>query len=376
MTAPLRVIAAMSGGVDSAVAAARAVDAGHEVVGVHLALSKNPETGRENGRGCCTLSDARDARRSADILGIPFYVWDMAEEFSDGVLDDFVSEYLAGRTPNPCMRCNEKIKFEAVLDRARDLGFDAVCTGHYARIEISESGRRELHRSADPGKDQSYVLGVLTADQLRYSMFPLGASLKSDVRLEAAERGLLVANKPDSYDICFIPDGDTAGWLRNRIGAEPGAIVDAESGVELGQHEGAYAYTIGQRRGLGITVAPEDGKPRYVVGVDPQSRVVSVGPPTLLDINCISAGNVRWTDLAPTAGTRCLAQVRAHGDQRPAIVVAVGGEGPLIVELEGMFRGVAPGQSLVLYDETRVLGSGTITRTSRTIKHARGAAFA
>ncbi len=371
MTAPLRVIAAMSGGVDSAVAAARAVDAGHEVVGVHLALSKNPETGRENGRGCCTLSDARDARRSADILGIPFYVWDMAEEFSDGVLDDFVSEYLAGRTPNPCMRCNEKIKFEAVLDRARDLGFDAVCTGHYARIETSESGRRELHRSADPGKDQSYVLGVLTADQLRYSMFPLGASLKSDVRLEAAERGLLVANKPDSYDICFIPDGDTAGWLRNRIGAEPGAIVDAESGVELGQHEGAYAYTIGQRRGLGITVAPEDGKPRYVVGVDPQSRVVSVGPPTLLDINCISAGNARWTDRAPSAGTRCLAQVRAHGDQRPAIVVAVGGEGPLIVELEGMFRGVAPGQSLVLYDETRVLGSGTITKTSRATSRER-----
>ena len=376
MTAPLRVIAAMSGGVDSAVAAARAVDAGHDVMGVHLALSKNPETGRENNRGCCTLSDARDARRSADILGIPFYVWDMAEEFSDGVLDDFVAEYLAGRTPNPCMRCNEKIKFAAVLDRAMDLGFDAVCTGHYARIETSESGERELHRSIDPGKDQSYVLGVLTADQLRHSMFPLGASLKSQVRAEATERGLLVANKPDSYDICFIPDGDTAGWLRNRIGAEPGSIVDAESGERLGQHEGAYAYTIGQRKGLGITVAPQDGKPRYVVGVDPASRTVSVGPPTLLDVDHISAENVRWTQSTPPALTRCFAQVRAHGDQLPAVIVEVGEDGPLVVELEGTFRGVAPGQSLVLYDGTRVLGSGTITRTSRKTSTSADGAFA
>lgn len=365
MTGQLKVVAAMSGGVDSAVAAARAVDAGHDVVGVHLALSRNPQTGRETGRGCCTLSDARDARRSADILGIPFYVWDMAEEFSDGVLDDFVAEYLAGRTPNPCMRCNEKIKFAAVLDRAIGLGFDAVCTGHYARIQVTESGERELHRSADPDKDQSYVLGVLTADQLQHSLFPLGSSLKVDVRAEAKERGLLVANKPDSYDICFIPDGDTAGWLRDRIGAEPGAIIDAESGQKLGDHEGAYAYTIGQRRGLGIKIAPEDGKPRYVVGVDPQSRVVSVGPPTLLDVDWISADNVRWTQSAPDVGVACAAQVRAHGDQVPARVVEAGVDGPLVVQLDGKFRGVAPGQSLVLYDGTRVLGSATITKTAR-----------
>lgn len=365
MTAPLKVVAAMSGGVDSAVAAARAVDAGHEVVGVHLALSKNPETGRDSGRGCCTLSDARDARRSADILGIPFYVWDMAEEFSDGVLDDFVAEYLAGRTPNPCMRCNEKIKFAAVLERSMDLGFDAVCTGHYARIAQSATGERELHRSADPDKDQSYVLGVLTAQQLAHSMFPLGDSLKSDVRAEASERGLLVANKPDSYDICFIPDGDTAGWLRNRIGAEPGEIVDALSGKHLGNHEGAYAYTIGQRKGLGIKVAPADGLPRYVVGVDPASRVVSVGPPTLLDVDSISAANVRWTQATPEVGQRCLAQVRAHGDQLPATIEQASDGGPLVVSLEGTFRGVAPGQSLVLYDDTRVIGSGTITSTSR-----------
>ena len=159
-------------------------------MGVHLALSKNPETGRESGRGCCTLSDARDARRSADILGIPFYVWDMADEFSDSVLDDFVAEYLAGRTPNPCMRCNEKISLLPCLDRAIGLGFDAVCTGHYARIDTNADGERELHRSADPDKDQSYVLGVLTAEQLAHSMFPLGSSRKADVRVEASERGL------------------------------------------------------------------------------------------------------------------------------------------------------------------------------------------
>lgn len=365
MTRRLKVVAAMSGGVDSAVAAARAVDAGHDVVGVHLALSKNPETGRESGRGCCTLSDARDARRSADILGIPFYVWDMADEFSDSVLDDFVAEYLAGRTPNPCMRCNEKIKFAAVLDRAIGLGFDAVCTGHYARIDTNADGERELHRSADPDKDQSYVLGVLTAEQLAHSMFPLGSSRKADVRVEASERGLLVANKPDSYDICFIPDGDTSGWLRNRIGVEPGDIVDAQSGERLGTHNGAYAYTIGQRRGLGITVAPTDGQPRYVVGVDPQSRVVSVGPPTLLDVDQISAHNVRWTQGVPAEGTSCSAQVRAHGERLPATITSVGDDGPLEVRLEGSFRGVAPGQSLVLYAGTRVLGSGTITKTAR-----------
>ncbi len=376
MTERLKVVAAMSGGVDSAVAAARAVDAGHDVVGVHLALSKNPETGRDSGRGCCTLSDARDARRSADILGIPFYVWDMAEEFSDGVLDDFVAEYLAGRTPNPCMRCNEKIKFAAVLDRAMSLGFDAVCTGHYARIQATNAGERELHRSADPDKDQSYVLGVLTADQLQHSMFPLGQSRKSEVRAEASDRGLLVANKPDSYDICFIPDGDTAGWLRNRIGAEPGVIVDVESGEQLGEHEGAYAYTIGQRRGLGIKVAPEDGKPRYVVGVDPASRVVSVGPPTLLDVDWISAEDVRWTQGPPAAGTECSAQVRAHGDQISATVVEPGIDGPLVVELSGTFRGVAPGQSLVLYDGTRVLGAGTIAKTSRSPRPSTDAVFA
>src|SRR5271154_272224 len=234
----LRVLAAMSGGVDSATAAARAVDVGHDVTGVHLALSSNPSSYRTGARGCCTLEDARDARRAADVIGIPFYVWDMAERFPRDVVEDFVAEYAAGRTPNPCLRCNEKIKFAAVLDRALALGFDAVCTGHYARIV---DGR--LHRAVDSSKDQSYVLAVLRPEQIAAAMFPLGDSLKTQVRDEAAARGLAVATKPDSHDICFIPSGDTSGWLRDRLGAAPGSVVD-ESGQVLGQHDGTYGFTV------------------------------------------------------------------------------------------------------------------------------------
>ena len=207
----------MSGGVDSATAAARAVDAGHEVTGVHLALSSNPSSYRTGARGCCTLEDARDARRAADVIGIPFYVWDMAERFHRDVVEDFVAEYAVGRTPNPCLRCNEKIKFAAVLDRALGLGFDAVCTGHYARTSGGV-----LHRAVDPGKDQSYVLAVLTSDQLSHAMFPLGGTPKAQVRAEAARRGLAVADKPDSHDVCFIADGDTKGFLAGHLGQAPG----------------------------------------------------------------------------------------------------------------------------------------------------------
>src|SRR5438067_1222952 len=225
----MRVLAAMSGGVDSAVAAARAVDAGHDVTAVHLALSASPASHRNGARGCCSLEDARDARRAADVIGIPFYVWDVAERFEADVIDDFVAEYAAGRTPNPCIRCNERIKFAAVLDRALALGFDAVCTGHHARIVDGT-----LYRSVDPAKDQSYVLGVLTQQQLRHSMFPLGSSTKLEVRAEAAARGLAVADKPDSHDVCFIADGNTAGFLQRRLGVSRGDVRD-ESGAVLGR---------------------------------------------------------------------------------------------------------------------------------------------
>src|SRR6187402_3784513 len=261
----MRVLAAMSGGVDSAVAAARAVDAGHNVVGVHLALSRNPGTLRTGARGCCTIEDSMDARRAANLLGIPFYVWDFSERFKADVVDDFIAEYAAGRTPNPCMRCNERIKFAALLEKALDLGFDAVATGHYATILTDADGNRELHRSAAWAKDQSYVLGVLTSEQLAHAMFPLGATpSKAEVRAEAEARGFALAQKPDSHDICFIPDGDTRGWLDEKLGATEGAIVDRDGAV-LGSHPGALAFTVGQRKGLDLRVPSPDGRPRFVL---------------------------------------------------------------------------------------------------------------
>ena len=350
----MKVLAAMSGGVDSAVAAARAVDAGHDVTGVHLALSAAPESARTGARGCCTLEDARDARRAADVIGIPFYVWDLAERFRADVVDDFVAEYAAGRTPNPCLRCNEKIKFAAVLDKALGLGFDAVCTGHYARLADGV-----LRRAVDPAKDQSYVLGVLTPPQLAHAMFPLGDALKVDVRREAAARGLLVADKTDSYDVCFIPTGDTAGWLRSKVGVAPGDVVDAD-GVVLGRHDGAHQFTVGQRRGLGI--ASPDGRPRYVLSVEPVSATVTVGPAEDLDISTVVGVRARWIGGVPAVGTRCLAQLRAHGDALPCVVEAAGDV--LAVRLDHPARGVAPGQAVVLYDGDVVLGSATIDATA------------
>ncbi|MGN6474996.1 MAG: tRNA 2-thiouridine(34) synthase MnmA [Mycobacteriales bacterium] len=351
----MKVLAAMSGGVDSAVAAARAVDAGHDVTGVHLALSPNPASHREGARGCCSLEDSRDARRAADVLGIPFYVWDVAQRFSDDVVDDFLAEYAAGRTPNPCVRCNERIKFAAVLDRALGLGFDAVATGHYARIV---EGR--LLRAADPEKDQSYVLAVLRPDQIAAALFPLGDSRKSEVRAEAARRGLAVADKPDSHDICFIPSGDTAGYLQSRLGAAPGDIVD-ESGEVLGRHDGAFAFTVGQRRGLGLTTPTADGRPRYVLSISPVERTVTVGPRERLDVTRIECGPATWCGVAPGADSiRSLVQVRAHAD--PVSCVAQVRDGRIVVELDSGISGVAPGQTLVLYDDDVVLGSATIER--------------
>ena len=358
----MRVLAAMSGGVDSAVAAARAVAAGHEVVGVHLALSRNPATLRTGARGCCTAEDAHDARRAADVLGIPFYVWDLSEQFTEAVVEDFVAEYEAGRTPNPCLRCNETIKFSALLDKAVALGFDALCTGHYAQVRQGGSGP-ELHRAVDHGKDQSYVLGVLTADQLARAMFPLGDTDKVDVRAEAAQRGLAVAEKPDSHDICFIADGDTRGWLERRLGARPGQVTD-ESGTVLGEHHGAYGFTVGQRKGLSIGHPAPDGRPRYVLDIQPVSNTVVVGPAEALDVRVVVGDRPRWCGLAPVGPIEVTAQVRAHGEAVPAVAEA-GPDGAVRVELRQPLRGVASGQAVVLYSGSRVVGSATITATQR-----------
>jgi tRNA-specific 2-thiouridylase len=358
----MRVLAAMSGGVDSAVAAARAVEAGHEVVGVHLALSRNPATLRTGARGCCTVEDAHDARRVADVLGIPFYVWDLSEQFAQSVVEDFVAEYEAGRTPNPCLRCNETIKFSALLDKAVALGFDALCTGHYAQVRPGGSGP-ELHRAVDHGKDQSYVLGVLTTDQLARAMFPLGDTDKVDVRAEASRRGLAVAAKPDSHDICFIADGDTRGWLERRLGSRPGQVTD-EDGEVLGEHQGAYGFTVGQRKGLSIGRPAPDGRPRYVLDIQPVTNTVVVGPAEALDVRVVSGERPRWCGPAPEGPVEVSAQVRAHGDAVPAVAVAEQ-DGSVRVELRQPIRGVAAGQAVVLYSGTRVVGSATITATQR-----------
>jgi tRNA-uridine 2-sulfurtransferase len=349
----MRVLAAMSGGVDSAVAAARAAAAGHDVTGVHLALSANPRSYRTGARGCCTLEDARDARRAADVIGIPFYVWDLAERFHADVVQDFIDSYAGGSTPNPCLRCNEKIKFAAVLDRAVALGFDAICTGHHARLDSGV-----LRRSADAAKDQSYVLAGLTSEQLARAMFPLGDSTKAQVRREAAERGLGVADKPDSHDVCFIADGDTRGFLAERLGAAPGAIVDTE-GTVVGGHDGSYGFTVGQRRGLRIGVPAADGRPRYVLAIEPVSNTVTVGPAEALDVLDIVASRPVWNGCPPPADPlRCLVQLRAHGDAYPATCQP---DGDLLrIRLDVAARGVAGGQAAALYDGDRVLGSATI----------------
>ena len=366
----MRVLAAMSGGVDSAVAAALAVDAGHDVTGVHMALSRNPGTLRTGSRGCCTVEDAFDARRVCDLLGIPFYVWDFSEDFLDDVVADFLAEYAAGRTPNPCLRCNEKIKFAALLDRAIALGFDAVATGHYARLLDGS-----LYRSVDVAKDQSYVLAVLTPEQLAHSMFPLGGLTKPQVREIAGRRGFAVAGKPDSYDICFIPDGDTHGYLVDKLGARTGAVVDAVSGVQLAQHDGAFAFTIGQRKGLRLDRPAPDGRPRYVLGIEPVSGTVTVGPATGLDVRLIVASRVVFPGgRRPGFPVRVQAQLRAHGGTVGGSADLVDGE--LRLSLDAPARGVAPGQTVVLYGgaglnepagdpdaDQFVIAAGTIGRT-------------
>ncbi|MFE6733754.1 tRNA 2-thiouridine(34) synthase MnmA [Microbacterium sp. NPDC057650] len=357
----MRILAAMSGGVDSAVAAARAVEAGHDVVGVHLALSRAGGTLRTGSRGCCTIEDAMDARRAADLLGIPFYVWDFSERFRDDVIEDFISEYKAGRTPNPCLRCNEKIKFAALLERAIELGFDAVCTGHYATLVDGADGL-QLHRASDNAKDQSYVLGVLNAEQIAHTYFPLGSTpSKALVRAEAAERGLSVAQKPDSHDICFIPDGDTRGWLAEKVGAEQGEILDRDGEV-VGTHDGAHAFTVGQRKGLRLGVPAADGKPRFVLEVRPVSNTVVVGPKEALVIAEISGERFSWAGAAPAASEfDCEVQIRAHAEPVPARAFVT--DAGVRVVPEEPLDGVAPGQSAVLYVGTRVLGQFTIDTT-------------
>lgn len=375
----MKVLAALSGGVDSAVAAARAVEAGHDVTAVHMALSSSPQSCRMGARGCCSLEDSVDAARAAEVLGIPYYVWDLADEFEETVINDFVEQYQLGRTPNPCVRCNEFVKFRELAERAKVLGFDAVCTGHYARVEDGPAGK-QLLRARDLLKDQSYVLAVMGEDELSRVILPLGDVIsKTEVREEAERRGLGVSNKPDSYDICFIPDGDTQGFLRARLGENTGNIVDPEGNV-LGTHRGYYEYTVGQRKGLGIDRPAEDGKPRYVLETRPATNEVVVGSATLLSIDTVMAKELTWlasddagavisTDWQEmgTDDDQCLyAQMRAHGRPIPVVGLTVESQaGTLEITLAEMVRGIAAGQSLVVYRGNRVLAHAVIDSTRR-----------
>jgi tRNA-uridine 2-sulfurtransferase len=367
-----RVLVAMSGGVDSAVAAARLVDHGHDVVGVHLKLADVGPDDQVPGHGCCTLDDAQDARRAAQVLGIPFYVWDLTEVFAREVEAPFAATYAAGRTPNPCVTCNERVKYAALLARAVELGFDALATGHHARLRrhgapVVEPGTgARLHRGADARKDQSYVLYMASPDQLAHTLLPVGELTKDRVRAIAAALGMRVASKPDSYEVCFVPGGDTRAYLAAHLDPAPGSIVDLD-GNDLGRHEGAWGFTVGQRRGLGLTSAPDGAspRPRYVVDVDASSATVTVGPRDALATRWLEIEAPTWTTgAAPDGEVRV--QIRAHGRSVPARRVATAA-GATRLELAEPVHGVALGQAAVVYDpdDRHCLGGGRIARAQR-----------
>ena len=323
----------MSGGVDSAVAAARAAEAGHDVTGIHLALSRNPASYRSGARGCCTIEDANDARRAADVIGIPFYVWDLSERFHEDVVEDFMDEYAAGphAQPVPALQREDQVR-----RGARPCARPRLRRGGHRPLRAAAHRRRtalvEMHRAVDDGKDQSYVLGVLDQDQLRHSLFPLGGSTKAEVRAEAAERGLLVADKPDSHDICFVADGDTAGWLREKLGDRApnhgGAILD-ESGERAGPARGHLRLHHRAAQGAAARAGPPpDGKPRFVLDIEPVSGTVTVGPRERLAVHRLTGIRPRWCGTAPARlEGPVTVQLRAHGAEHRAVVTVAGDDG-------------------------------------------------
>jgi tRNA-specific 2-thiouridylase len=356
-----RVVVAMSGGVDSSVTAALLAEAGYDVVGVTLQLYDHGAAVQKKG-ACCAGQDIYDARRVADRLGVAHYVLDYEARFKAAVMDDFAESYLSGETPIPCVRCNQRIKFHDLLETARDLGADALATGHYVARRMGPAGA-ELHRAADAERDQSYFLFATTPEQLAYLRFPLGGLPKAEVRAQAERLGLAVADKPDSQDICFVPSGSYARVVEAlRPGAgEPGDIVDLDGRV-LGRHAGIINFTIGQRRGLGVGGSAE---PLYVVDLDAQAQKVVVGPHHALARDRVHVSQVNWLDAAPEAGAdnagRAV-QVKLRSAQEPAPArVFAGPDGTAEIVLEALQNGIAPGQAAVFYDGSRLLGGGWIT---------------
>lgn len=364
----MRVVAAMSGGVDSAAAAALLVEQGHDVIGVHMKLHDARPT-RASGASstCCGLDDALDARRVAEHLGIPFYVLDLKDVFQRAVMDDFTSSYLTGRTPNPCVRCNGVLKFRVLLARAAALGAEALATGHYARKLHTPDGPR-LAAARDADKDQSYFLFPITARALAQTLFPLGELRKGEVRAEAERLGLPVAAKPESQEVCFIPDGDHAAFVR---GAASDARLDGEivdgSGAVLGRHDGYHRYTVGQRRGLGLALP----SPAYVLRVEPTTRrVVVTRDPDELGAWGLVASETTW-HARPAVGDAVLVRVRHRGALTGCRVIDAT-DGAVRLRFDRPVRAVAPGQAAVVYRGEVVLGGGWIDRALTAAEALRG----